>query len=182
MMANMYFVALVLPGEINDEILKWKLFMKDHFNCMVALRSPAHITLVPPFWMSDNLQNTLEIAIGQFSQHQVPFEVQLKNFGAFKPGVIYIDVRSNPTLQTLYAELFEYLIAQDLFPIKRDDRPFYPHVTIATRDLHKKAFHEAWDSFKNKNYEAACITRGISLLKHNKKNWDVAFTSQFQTS
>ena len=59
-MANMYFIALVLPTEINDEILKWKLFMKDHFNCLVALRSPAHITLVPPFWMNDDLENKLE--------------------------------------------------------------------------------------------------------------------------
>ncbi len=181
-MSNMYFVALVLPGEINEEILKWKLFMKDHFNCLVALRSPAHITLVPPFWMSDNQQTTLEMAISQFAQPQVPFEVHLKNFSAFKPRVIYVDVLSNRKLQSLQAELLEHLIVQDLFPIKKDDRPFHPHVTIATRDLHKKAFHEAWDSFKNKNYEALCIIRGISLLKHNKKNWDVVFTSQFQIS
>jgi 2'-5' RNA ligase len=181
-MANMYFIALVLSSEINEEILKWKLFMKDHFSCMVALRSPAHITLVPPFWMSDNLQNILEMAIGQFSEHQVPFEVHLKNFSAFKPKVIYVEVLANPNLQTLYAELFDYLIAQDLFPIKKDDRPFHPHVTIATRDLHKKAFHEAWEGFKNKNYEASGTITGVSILKHNKKNWDVVFTSQFQTS
>jgi len=181
-MANMYFVALLLPGEINEEVLKWKLFMKEHFNCLVALRSPAHITLVPPFWMRDILQNTLEMAIGRFSQHQVPFEVHLRNFAAFKPRVIYVDVLSNLQLQTLYAELFEYLSGQDVFPIKKDDRPFHPHVTIATRDLHKKAFYEAWETFKNKNYEGLCTITGVSLLKHNKKNWDVVFTSQFQTS
>jgi 2'-5' RNA ligase len=178
----MYFIALVLSTEINEEILKWKLFMKDHFNCLVALRSPAHITLIPPFWMSDSLEDTLENSIGQFSQHTVPFVVHLKNFASFKPRVIYVDVLSNPNLQTLYAELSEYLIAQALFPIKRDDRPFHPHVTIATRDLHKRAFHEAWERFKDKDYEALCTITGVSLLKHNKKNWDVVFTSQFQTS
>ena len=149
-MANMYFIALVLPAEINDEILKWKLFMKDHFNCLVALRSPAHITLVPPFWMNDNLENKLEDAISQFSQHQVPFEMNLKNFAAFKPRVIYIDVLSTPHLQTLHDQLHEYLIAGDLFPIKKEDHSFHPHVTIATRDLHKKAFYEAWEIFKRK--------------------------------
>ncbi|HEV8504265.1 MAG TPA: 2'-5' RNA ligase family protein [Chitinophagaceae bacterium] len=181
-MANMYFIALVLPTEINEEILKWKLFMKDHFNCQVALRSPAHITLVPPFWMSDNLENELKNAITNFSRSKAPFEVHLKNFAAFKPRVIYADVLSNPTLQTLQAQLFEYLIAQDLFPVKQDDRPFHAHVTIASRDLHKKAFSQAWEVFKNKNYDVKCMTVGVSLLKHNQKNWDVIFTSQFQTS
>ena len=181
-MANMYFVALVLPKEINDEVLKWKLFMKDHFNCVVALRSPAHITLVPPFWMNDTLENELEKGIIQFSQPRVPFEVQLKNFAAFKPRVIYVDVLSNPILQTVRARLFDYLIAQNRFPIKEDDRPFHPHVTIATRDLHKKTFQVAWKAFESKSYDAVCMITGISLLKHNQKNWDVIFTSQFQTS
>jgi 2'-5' RNA ligase len=181
-MAKMYFIAVVLPAEINDEILKWKLFMRDHFNCLVALRSPAHITLVPPFWMNDNLENKLEDAISQFSQHQVPFEINLKNFAAFKPRVIYIDVLSTPHLQTLHDRLHEYLIAGDIFPIKKEDHPFHPHVTIATRDLHKKAFYEAWEIFKKENYKASCRIKEISLLKHNQKNWDVVFTSQFKTS
>ncbi len=153
--------------------------MKDRFNCSVALRSPAHITLVPPFWMNDNLENELEHAIDQFSQRQVPFEINLENFAAFKPRVIYADVVSPPQLQTLHDQLHECLIAEGLFPIKKEDRSFHPHATIATRDLHKKVFYEAWEIFKNKNYTAECRVNGISLLRHNQKNWDVIFTSQF---
>ncbi len=63
----------------------------------------------------------------------------------------------------------------------KEDRPFHPHLTIATRDLRKKAFYEAWEHFKKKEYAAEWITEGISLLRHNKKNWDVLFTSQFQS-
>src|SRR5262245_58246636 len=180
-MANMYFIALVLPGKINDDILEWKLFMRDHFNCVAALRSPAHITLVPPFWMNDDLENQLKDAINQFSQHKVPLEISLKNFAAFKPRVIYADVVSSLHLQTVYTQLFKYLIDLKLFPIKKDDRPFHPHVTIATRDLHKKAFQAAWERFRNKNYEAVAWINGISLLRHNQKKWDVVFTSQFET-
>jgi len=175
----MYFIALVLPAEINDEVLKWKIFMRDHFDCVVALRSPAHVTLVPPFWMSDNLENKLEDTINQFSQLEGSFEINLKNFSAFKPHVIYVDVLPSARLETLHTRLLEYLIVSDLFPIKKEDRPFHPHVTIATRDLYKKAFNEAWEIFKKENYEASCRIDGISLLKHNQKNWDVVSTSQF---
>lgn len=181
-MADMFFIALVLPTEINEHILKWKLFMKERFNCSVALRSPAHITLVPPFWMTSDLEDKLEESMSQFSNRQLCFEVHLKNFAAFKPTVIYVDVLSTPALQTLHDQLHEYIIVQDLFPIKKEEHPFHPHVTIATRDLHKKAFYEAWETFKKKNYEALAMIKGISLLKHNQKNWDVVFTSQFKTT
>ena len=153
--------------------------MKEHFNCLVALRSPAHITLVPPFWMTSDLENKLEESLSQFSKRQAVIEVNLKNFAAFKPRVIYVDVLSTSSLQTLHDQLHEYLTVQNLFPIKREERPFHPHVTIATRDLHKKAFSEAWEIFKKKNYAASCMMRGVSLLKHNQKNWDILFTSQF---
>ena len=154
--------------------------MKEKFDCSVALRSPAHITLVPPFWMSDDLEHKLEEAISEFSRDAVSFEVNLKNFAAFKPRVIYVDVLSNQQLQVLYDRLHEHLVAGNLFPIKKDERPFHPHVTIATRDLRKKAFHESWETFKKESYEASYMIDGISLLKHNQKNWDVIFTSQLQ--
>src|SRR5689334_3726824 len=162
----MYFIALVLPTEINEEILKWKLFMKEHFNCLVALRSPAHITLVPPFWMNGEIENKLEEAIHLFSLRQTAFEVSLKDFAAFKPRVIYVEVVPNKPLSILHDDLHEFLIAGGLFPIKKEERPFHPHVTIATRDLYKKSFYEAWEIFKHKNYEASCMSKGISLLKH----------------
>lgn len=156
--------------------------MKDRYDCVVALRSPAHVTLVPPFWMSENLEHALKDAIRQFSRHQVSLEINLKNFAAFKPRVIYVDVIPTPHLQTLYDQLHEYLIASDLFPVKKEDHSFHPHVTVATRDLHKRAFNEAWEIFKKENYKASCRINGISLMKHNQKKWDVLFTSQFQTS
>jgi 2'-5' RNA ligase len=179
-MANMYFIALVASKEINEDVLKWKHWMKEQFGCVVALRSPAHITLIPPFWMEDALENKLENEINIFSQQQIPFEIHLKNFAAFKPRVIYVEVLPNKILGVLREDLSQFLANTKLFPFKTDERPGHPHVTIAARELHKKTFHEAWQIFKEKNYEASWIVPGISLLRHNQKKWDVIFTSQFR--
>jgi 2'-5' RNA ligase len=176
----MYFIALVAPKEINEEVLKWKLFMKERFECTVALRSPAHITLIPPFWMESTRENKLENAITDFSRQKTSFEIYLKNFAAFEPKVIYIDVLVNEPLQKLHSQLQDFFIGSNLFPTVKEDRPYHPHITIATRDLHKKTFHEAWEIFKEKKYRVSWKANGISLLKHNQKNWDVIFTSQFQ--
>jgi len=175
----MYFIAVVASEDINAEVLKWKQLMKERFDCVVALRSPAHITLIPPFWLNEKEEDQLKDAIAEFSQSFAAFEIRLKNFAAFKPRVIYVDVAPNEQLPQLHARLEEFLIIKNQFPINKEERPLHPHVSIATRDLHKKAFREAWEIFKEKKYENAWMASGISLLRHDQKKWDVIFTSQF---
>ena len=176
---NMYFIAIVAPEEINQQVLKWKKYFKDHFECTVALKSPAHITLIPPFWMKEDLEDDLINSIKDFSGTKNKFEITLKDFEAFKPKVIFVDVVKCEVLNDIYRSFANYIFSENKFPIKKDDRPFHPHVTLATRDLYKKAFLEVWEIFSKKKYEAFWIVSGISLLRHNKKNWDVIFTSQF---
>ena len=176
---DMYFIAIVAPEEINQQVLKWKTFFKEHYKCSVALRSPAHITIIPPFWMNEGLENNLINSIQKFSITKNKFEVTLKDFQAFKLKVIFVDVVKSEILNGLYQSFVDFIYSQSKFPIKKEDRPFHPHVTLATRDLYKKAFQEAWEIFSKKKYEAFWIVNGISLLRNNKKNWDVIFTSQF---
>jgi 2'-5' RNA ligase len=176
---NMYYIAIVAPEEINQVVLKWKNYFKDHFECIVALKSPAHITLIPPFWMKEDLEDDLVNSIKDFSIRKNKFEITLKDFAAFKPKVIFVDVVKSEVLNGLYRSFADHIFSENKFPIQKDDRPFHPHVTLATRDLYKKAFQEAWETFSKKTYEALWVVKGISLLSHNKKNWDVIFTSQF---
>ena len=177
---NMYFIALVAPGEINLRVLKWKNFFKEHYGCTAALNSPAHITLIPPFWMKEELEADLINSIKEFSSTKNKFEIIVRDFAGFKPRVIYADVVKNETLNKLYGSLANFIYTENKYPVKKDDRAFHPHVTLATRDLHKKAFYKAFEIFSTKKYEAPWFVTGISLLRHNKKNWDVIFTSQFE--
>lgn len=176
---NMYYIAIVAPDDINQEVLKWKNFFKDHFDCTVALKSPAHITLIPPFWMKEDLENELINSIKNYSITKNKFEISLKDFAAFQPKVIFVDVVKSEVLNGVYQSFADNIFSESKFLIKKDDRPFHPHVTLATRDLYKKAFQEAWEIFSKKKYKALWTVSGISLLRHNKKNWDVIFTSQF---
>jgi 2'-5' RNA ligase len=176
----MYFIALICPEHINKQVLKWKLWMKERFGCEAALRSPAHITLVPPCWMNPGLEENLLNSLAAFALTQQRPIIQHSHFSHFKPRVIFVNIVQNTALEILQTRLFHFLLAGNIYPFKKDDRPFHPHITIATRDLHKKAFNEAWEHFKDKKYEVEWTAEGISLLRHNKKNWDVIATSQFQ--
>lgn len=168
-----YFIAIVTPESINQQVLEWKQYMLQHFNCRVALKSPAHITLIPPFDMPDTMQHEMEEVLLEFANKQPSFPIQLKNFAAFKPRVIYVHVQPNTHLNDLQTRLEAYLLHID-FPIKKEDRAFHPHVTIANRDLQKDDFPLAWQYFQQLSYEVSFPANTISLLRHNGQIWEVA--------
>ena len=46
---QLYSIALVPPKNIREEVLDFQRLAEKKFNSKVTLRSPVHITLVPPF-------------------------------------------------------------------------------------------------------------------------------------
>ena len=171
--AKMYFIAVVAPAEVNTQVLQWKHYMRDHYGCTVALKSPAHLTLIPPFWMNEPLEHELITDVDAFSLQQHPFDIVLKNFDAFKPKVIFVGIEENALLQKLKSSLEEYLIALQKYPIKKETRPFHPHLTIANRDLRKKDFYPAFEHFSKIDYAEIFSADGIGILKHNGTEWEV---------
>ncbi len=169
----LYFIAIVTPEEINQQVLEWKHYMLQQFGCRVALKSPAHITLIPPFNMPTTLHHELEEGILEFTQEQSSFPIYLKDFAAFKPRVIYVHVQPNTHLSDLQARLEAFLLNTG-FPIKKEDRPYHPHVTIANRDLQKEDFPLAWQYFQQRSYEVAFTANAVCLLRHNGQAWEVA--------
>ena len=177
---DMYFIALVAPEKINADVLKWKTWFRDHYGCGVALKSPAHITLIPPFRMQEALEPALKNRLEVFAGLYENFEVTFCNFSHFKPRVIYVDVCKNEKLDILHREINEAISSENKYPVKKENRAFHPHITLATRDLKKSAFYDAWNFFAEKKYNAKWMVDSLSLLRHNKKNWDVIFTSRFR--
>ena len=175
---HMYFIALVLPPMLNDKVLSLKNFMAERYGCRVALKSPAHITLVPPFWMAEEKDADLRSAIDRLSASMSSFDINTEDFSSFPPKTIFIRLSENMQLSALKSTSDVFFRSQPAFGISPEARPFHPHITIATRDLYKKDFHEAWPLFRQKVFRESWQAEGISLLKHNKKNWDVVYTSQ----
>jgi len=174
----MYFIAIVLPTTLNKKVFGWKNYMHEKFGCKVGLKSPAHITLVPPFWMHEEKEQELTLDVNAISLSTRPFAIAIKNFSSFKPRTIYADIATNEKLKSLKATIDNFFSKAD-YKIKTETRPFHPHITIATRDLHKKDFHEAWTFFETKKFKAEWEANALSLLRHNSMNWEVIYTSAF---
>jgi 2'-5' RNA ligase len=180
MSAKMYFLAILAPHVVNLKVLEWKYYMREHFGCVVAMRSPAHITLVPPFWMDEELEVRLRQDVEDFSSQETPFKVELEDFDAFKPKVIFLYVKPAEQLAKLRRELETHLVSKQTYPIKPESRPFHPHITIANRDLLRKDFLEAFGYFKKIAYKQIFIANEIAMLKHEGGEWKTVCQSKFQ--
>ena len=174
----LYFMALVPPEPVKSLIHEMKMEFYKKYRFSHALKSPPHITLIPPFKWPVQDENRLVRFLKDFALQQAPFEISLDGYGAFKPRVIFLKINENEMLHNLYKSLTASFYPYFHLP-SPPDRPYRPHLTLAFRDVTPAMFRKAWAEWKNKHFEATFKVEGICLLKHNRKNWDEYFVADF---
>jgi len=170
----LYFIAIVPPSPLLEELLAIKHYFKEHYQSKAALNSPPHITLHMPFEWKEEKEAVLVAKIQQFTAAQKRFNIKLENFGCFKPRVIYVHLVRAVELENLHNELHHFCKTKlNLFNARYKDLPFHPHLTLAFRDLRKSEFHKAWEEFKGKPFSAEFAVHKLSLLKHDGHRWGI---------
>ncbi|MBL7744612.1 MAG: 2'-5' RNA ligase family protein [Chitinophagaceae bacterium] len=170
---KMYYIALLCPPDVNEMVLQFKYWMRDRFACIAGLKSPAHITLIPPFWLEEAKEPELLKAFHSFTSDMSELNIELNGFSHFGKKVLFVQVKDNPATEELKNQAEDHFTS--IFPanIKKDDRSFHPHVTIATPDIKPSDFDRVWEHFSKKDFAANFITRTISLLKLSPGKWNV---------
>lgn len=172
MKTRIYFIALVPPLEIREEVTHFKLYASGHFNASHALKSPPHITLFPPFRWAPAKEAELKEAVSDFAATHEPFGVILEHFDHFDRRVIFVHVIPTEELLRLQKALKVHL-SQKIGLEHSDSRPYHPHMTVAFKDLKPEAFQEAWTYFSQQSYERDFETDQLCLLQHDGKQWQI---------
>ncbi len=150
----------------------------DQYDSRKAFASPPHVTLQPPFeWALTPVE--LETSLRHFVQTEAPVAVTLSGFGAFAPGVIFINVLRTLELLALQTRLNLYCTEHLSLPDRYPNRPFTPHMTVAFRDLTPENFHRAWPEFESKPLDLVNTVDGnyqfiadrLTLLRHDGQRW-----------
>lgn len=167
-----YFLAIIPPEPAFSETMKWKEYFRDHHNTKGATRSPAHITLHMPFLWPERKMEVLQESLKKFAHEQKSVEIRLKDFGCFKPRVIFINVEHSEELNQLQKKSDRFFKTElNVFSANYRDLPFHPHLTVAFRDLKKSEFANAWKSVEKMKFEATFSATSITLLRHDEKKW-----------
>ncbi len=168
-------MSLFLIALVPEKVLKLKIcHIKENFAATYearhALKLPPHITLIPPFKMDKENETSLDEALVQTAVKTEVFNLELDSYGCFSPRVIFIKVVNSTLIKQLYHRLYKN--ASHLLPTK-PEREFYPHITIATRDLSEMAFKKAMPVFKEREFRATFPVHSIVLFRHNGKTWEI---------
>jgi 2'-5' RNA ligase len=168
-----YFIAIVPPPPVFEEVQGLKNYFKEQYQSGAALNSPSHITLHRPFLWSNKGEVFLISSLTDFSITQQPIILELSNFSSFPPRVIFTVVSENEKLKKLQSELDQFCkTTLHLFNAGYNDLSYRPHLTLAFRDLRKPMFARAWEEFKDRKFEASFPVDKINLLRHNGDRWE----------
>ena len=177
---RLYFMAIIPDESICEVVTAIKQDFAKIYHSKAALKSPPHITLIPPFHFDDESENKLIEQLKSFCNSQISFRLELNGFGAFVPRVIFIRIGQNDNLFTLFENVNKHF--EDTMGIvskRRKGRNFSPHMTVAFSDLSKDMFFKAWKKYKHQNIYFEFEVEGISLLRHNGKFWDIGAKATF---
>lgn len=167
---RMYFIALLPPDGISEIVTSIKQEMAKNYNTQKALRLPPHFTVQVPFWNPQTEAEKIIEVTETFTRRRIPIEIELVNFGSFKPHTIFIKVK-DPTL----IRAFQEGLAEDLkknLELSEDEAPLLgkPHLTIAYKDLRPR-FKEAWKDYKKRAFYSKFMIDKVVIFEHDQKQW-----------
>lgn len=169
----LYFLAILPPSEIRNEIRSFKETIEKKHGVKHALKLPAHITLQIPFRISKEQEVQLVRELTSFSYKIDPFKVELDGFGHFSKNVIFVKICKHEAFIKLHSELQEMITSFIDLKSHEISSKIHPHLTIAVRDLKRSNFLPIWKDFENREYKNSFMAKTLVLLKHNGKTWDI---------
>ncbi|GEP50146.1 hypothetical protein FNO01nite_08180 [Flavobacterium noncentrifugens] len=182
-MEKLYFIAIVPPKEISEEITLIKQDFEKNYESSRALKVMPHITLKAPFKLFESDHQHL---LKWFEKINIPiqkFIVELKDFKSFpnpEQPVIYVHPEKSDAMNQLQKALIQEF-KSTFRGVKSNtaDSGFNPHMTVAYRDLKPEQFEKAWEIYQHKRYEAKFSAEAFHLLQHDGTKWNVIATKKF---
>lgn len=171
--ATRCFIAILPPAEIEQYADRVIQELTDRYGTATA-KAPPHITVQPPFlWHLSNIA-TLEGCLQAFVEQLAPIPITLSGFGAFAPRVLFIDVAKTPELLALQSTVMTELENQlGIVDSAAKRRPFAPHLTVASRNMSRQIFKQAWADLKPRSFEFEFVGDRLTLLLHDGQRWQL---------
>ena len=168
---QIYFIAIIPPENISDEINKLRKQLLPDFNIHSEHKKFPHITLQHTFRRSPEIEPLLTSYLNELAQTLKPFNVTINNCNHFDSLTLYIAVNNNNPLQNLYKQVKNILVERFNFPSNHISNNFTPHITLEKK-LTKELFTKGWNAIEYLQYKATFTVTSFSLMKHNGIKWE----------
>ncbi|NNE29179.1 MAG: 2'-5' RNA ligase family protein [Saprospiraceae bacterium] len=165
---KLFFIALLVKGDFAEVVRSLQEEMCEQFAACQSLKSPPHITLIPPFGADPNLSKDM---VELCSSHQLEdLSGKAGSVDHFDDRVIFLSVEKKNEWTRLRKPLKASLKELGIKASIR--QTYHPHITLGHKNLQPK-FQNAWDYFKDREIDAIFEISQPVLLHHNGQLWVV---------
>lgn len=169
---GLYLTAVLPPQKLSLQIDEIRQELSAKFKIYAALKQPVHITLYRPIKFDDKLESQFVKILKLIGERHEPFNQNLLNFGAFNIQTAFIVAEKCGAIAALQKDI-SAVIRKNKIDVKviKGNTTFYPHITIAYRDIPPDLFPRIWNELKNRKFERFFCVDRFYLLKHDGQKW-----------
>lgn len=167
-------MGISLPSDLEDVIEGCRSWMEGAYGCKSGHGTPPHITLLAPFALPpeytepDLLTCCAEAVKASSEKGLLPLLVSVDGFGSFAERTLFAHVVDSDGWQNLYGSFVRTFQARMPGLLKKTGRRFYPHISIANRDIPAGAMDEALRHFSRLGLHASFDATGITIFSRTK--------------
>ena len=172
-----HFVGVLLPEALTQRLQGCRDYMNQEYGCRSGFGTPIHVTLVPPFQLPAPCTTAdMAAALAQMVAEKKwqPFNAKIEGFDAFGDRTLFAKVLPSTVWTAFRAAVYSTVSAISPGSLRRDTRPFQPHITVANRDIPAGASVEALESLNQLELKTTFPVDNITIFERRDKRWIVA--------
>ena len=172
-MQQTHFIGVLVPEDITLTLEDCRRYMRESYGCKSGHATPIHVTLVPPFCLSEeytteDLAQAIESVV---LPKPLAFTAHIENFDAFGDRTLFAKVDANAKWTTLRNEVYSALLKAVPGCIKKDSRPFAPHLTVSNRDIPAGVITDALQVMNELNLVEDFPVDNITVFERQCGKW-----------
>ena len=170
---GLFFLALLPPQEIRDELREWQHWTAKNFQVRSPLLSPPHVTIYPPVRWPLAALAAWKNSLKDFASNHAEFSVTVEGFNHFDKEVIFAHVEQSPPIMDFQKSFIRYWTESLGAKSPKHANSYHPHITLAFRNLTPVSFTGIWEKFGSLPYTRQFNAKEMVLLKHQTTGWEI---------
>lgn len=170
-----HFIGVLVPQDITNTLEDCRRYMREAYGCKSGHATPIHVTLVPPFRLSQEYSTQdLARAIQELvAQKGLGFEARVQNFDAFGDRTLFAKVAADQKWTALRDAVYGAVCKAAPGCAKKDSRPFTPHLTVSNRDIPSGAMTPALQVMNELNLQEDFFVENVTVFERVAGRWVV---------
>ncbi|MBR5926904.1 MAG: 2'-5' RNA ligase family protein [Spirochaetia bacterium] len=169
-----HFIGVLLPEDLTSRLEGYRRYMNQQYGCRSGHGTPIHVTLVPPFQLpapctTADIATTLAQMVAEKKWHT--FNAKIEGFDAFGDRTLFAKVIPSTVWTAFRAAVYSAVAATSPGAVRKDTRPFQPHITVANRDIPPGASTEALEYLNELELKTTFPVDNITIFERKEKRW-----------